>query len=163
MVAFRNVPIQPLSDNRPDPQIEDLFTYDRPVSFCVLASMNRLLPHHSQSQRLLAIELAVDLIKKGAGSSVADFRLAGIDSAAVDKTMSHIRYVAGDFHLLLDALRRLDDAQVIHMAYLADIDTTENLEGPDMRDAVLKKAKEQNKLLVLVGELMRRQPSLVDI
>jgi hypothetical protein len=160
IVALKDVHIQPLLDNRPDARIEDLFTYEKPISSCVLASMNRLLPHHSSNQRLMALELAVDLIKKG-GASVTEFYNAQIDSDAIDRTISHIQKVSADWNLLSDALRTLDESQVLHMAYLAGIEFPENMNSKWLPEEILNTAERQDKVLVLVGELMRRNPGLI--
>lgn len=161
--AYGNVPIQPLREDLPPTTVHDLFNYNKPVSSCVLASMKRLLPQHSPSQRLLAIELAVDLLKHGTGTSVADFRRAGIDAAAVDETMEHIRRVASDRVLLTDALNELNEAEVLHIAYVAEISMAELAPDVELRRQVLQRARKDNRVLVLIGELMRRHPKLVVI
>lgn len=159
--SLQRVQIQPLIESRPEPSVEELFTYDKPISSCVIATMNRLLPSHSPSQRLLAIELAVDLIKHGRGSSVANFRQAGVDARAVDKTMKHIGQIAENERLLSDALASLDDAQVLHISYLADVILPQDLAGANLRRRTLENARKEGKILLLIGELMRRHSELV--
>jgi len=66
------------------------FAHDKPFSGCVLGSLQRLLPDHSPTKRLLAIELAADLVKNGRGGSVAKLRKANIDQRAVDDLMAHV-------------------------------------------------------------------------
>lgn len=161
LAAFQNVPIQPLKEDLTNASLLELFGYDKPISSCVLASMNRLLPYHSPSQRLLAIELAVDLLKNGTGSSVADFRYAGIDADAVEKTYIHITKVANDKKLLREAIGALSDAELLHIAYLSQLRIPENASGTDLREQVLNNANEDNRILLLVGELMRRHPKFV--
>jgi uncharacterized protein DUF4062 len=162
--AYRKVPIQPIRDDLPPVSLPDLFHYDKPMSSCVLASMERLLPHHSPTQRLLAIELAVDLLKNGHGTSVANFREAGIDAQAVDRTVRHIRSIASDNSLLGEALDQLSEAEVLHISYLAGVPPSDPESGTKpLRGQILKRARESSRILLLIGELMRRHPKLVVI
>lgn len=62
---------------------------------------------HSPVERLLAIELAVDLLKNGTGTSVTDFRRAGVDKAAVDTMMGYIKAMAENKEALFRALLKL--------------------------------------------------------
>jgi len=163
LAAFRDVNIQPLMWDFESPTVHELFGYDKPVSSCVLASMNKLLPLHSSGERLLAIELAVDLLKHGTGSSVASFRHAGIDATAVDKTLEHIKQVAANKQALRDALGLLSDVEVFHIAYVSEIYIPERTIGPALRDRVLENARTYEHRLLLVGELMRRYPKLVNL
>jgi len=161
LAAFRDVQIAPLDSGSPSATVHELFGYDRPISSCVLASMHRLLPLHSVSQRLLAIELAVDLLKYGRGDSVAQFRRAGIDADAVDRTLEHITRVATSLATLEQALGSLGDAEVLRIAYISGIELSEGAFGRELRAEVLREAKLQGRMLVLVGELMRRHHHLV--
>jgi len=164
MGAYRRVPIQPLEEDLPPASLEEIFSYDKPVSGCVLASMKRLLPRHTPSQRLLAIELAVDLIKNGTGKSVTDFRAAGIDGAAVDRTMRHIRTIAEDRQLLARALGDLNEAEVLHIAYLAGLPLSSLTLGTnlrDLREQLLTLTRNQGRTLALIGELIRRHSRFI--
>lgn len=161
--AYSRVPIQALKESLPPASLEEIFNYDRPLSGCVLSSMKRLLPKHTPSQRLLAIELAVDLIKNGTGSSVATFRDAGIDRVAVDRTMRHIRSIAEDRRLLAMALRELSEAEVLHIAYVAGISMAELPRDVELSEQVLERARREGRILVLIGELMRRHSKLIVI
>jgi hypothetical protein len=163
VTAFPEVPLPKLRGDLPDASVEEMFGYDKPVSSCVLAAMDRLLPFHSPTQRLLAIELAVDLLKHGTGSSVTDFRRAGIDAPAVDKVVDHIRRVAADIAKLRDALAELSDAEVIHLAYISELRIPEKLEGVTLRAQVLQLASDNRQLIYLAGEIMRRHPKLVTL
>lgn len=161
LVAFQDAGIQPLRQGLESPAIYELFGYDKPVSSCVLASMNKLLPMHSPAERLMAVELAVDLLKYGTGSSVADFRRAGIDAIAIDKTLAHIKQVATDKQVLRDALGQLSDPEVLHIAYVSEIFLPERDAGHVLRESILENARTYEHCLLLVGELMRRYPRLV--
>lgn len=162
VVAFPGVPLPQLRSNLGTPGVEELFAYDKPVSSCVLGSLERLLPLHSPTERLLAIELAVDLLKHGTGSSVADFRRAGVDAAAVDRMMKHIRNVASETQLLRAALQELTDPEVIHLAYISGVSVAEQLDSDALRIELLETAGRERRTLVLVGELIRRHPRLID-
>lgn len=163
VTGFPGVVLPSLLPNLPTPPVEELFSYDRPISSCVLGSMERLLPLHSPAQRLLAIELAVDLLKRGSGTSVADFRRAGVDEAAVDTMMKYIRTTATDETVLRKALRELTDAEVVHLAYVVDIAIPEQLDGATLRREVLVRCEAEQRTLVLVGELLRRYPRLLEM
>ena len=92
--------LQPMLQKHPDKQLIDplrpqlqtpsalqVFQHDKPFSGCVLGSLERLLPAHSPAQRLMAVELAADLLKHGRGNSVLKFRQAGIDGMAVERAL----------------------------------------------------------------------------
>ncbi len=162
VTAFPGVPLPRLELNLQTPEIAELFAYDQPISSCVLGSMERLLPMHSPAQRLLAIELATDLLKHGTGTSVADYRKAGVDSAAVDRMLTHIRRTAANKYILLRAFEELTDAEVIHLAYVADVAIPEHVEARLLRSSLLATGDASHKTLVLVGELMRRYPRLLE-
>ncbi len=121
------------------------------------------MPLHSPAQRLLAIELAVDLLKHGTGKSVAEFRSAGVDEAAIDTMTQHIRRTSADKKLLRTALRELTDAEVVHLAYVAEVIIPENLNGDALRNEVLDRCQAGQRILVVVGELIRRYPRLLDM
>jgi hypothetical protein len=125
--------------------------------------MRRLLPTHSPSQRLLAIELAVDLLKVGTGNSVQGFRRAGIDAAAMIRTRDQIRSIARNSAALHSALHALDDAQVLQIAYRIDCVRSGPLSGDELGQQVLQTAKAQERMLQLVGGLMRMHPRLAEI
>jgi hypothetical protein len=161
IIGFPQVELPRYLPNLPTPDVAELFNYGRPVSHCVLGSMERLLPLHSAAQRLLAIELAVDLLKHGSGDSVASFRNAGVDEMAVDTMMQWIRSTATNKSLLRQALRELTDAEVVHLAYLSDIDISEQLDGSALRADVLARCFSNHKTFILVGELIRRHPRLL--
>jgi hypothetical protein len=162
IVAFPGVDLPQLRPDLVTPDVAELFAYDQPISHCVLGSLERLLPSHSPTQRLLAIELAVDVLKRGTGTSVADFRRAGVDADAVDRMMKHIRHVASDKSLLRAALRQLSDSEVIHLSYVSRLTLGGQLSGTALRNDLLEAADTEPRLLVLVGELIRRYPRLID-
>jgi len=163
VTAFGDVLLPQLKADLRTPDLVELFGYDKPISSCVLGSMGRLLPLHSPSERLLAVELAVDLLKHGTGTSVVDFRRAGVDAAAVDKMTAYIKTVAANNDVLREALRRLTDAEAVHLAYVADLTVPDQLDPDVMRREILERAQVEQRTLVLVGELMRRYPRLMDM
>ena len=112
-------------------------------------------------QRLMALELAADLLKSGHGQSVADYRSVGVDSAAIDRTLKLVRTIARRKKRVVAALMELRDEDVLYLAYLANISVPPNLFGSDLCDTVLDKATAQGRLTSLVGELLRRFPTLV--
>jgi hypothetical protein len=163
VTAFPEVEIPTLISGIQQADVSEMYLYDRPVSGCVLGSMNRLLPKHSATQQLLAIELAVDLLKNGHGESVAKFRAAGVDGAAVARVEEHIRQVAGTATDLERGLRELSDAEVIHLAYIANLPVPTGLSGASVRDFIFHHTRDQGLALVLAGELLRRHPRLVGL
>lgn len=163
VLVFRNVKLPRLRDGLSVPAVHELFQYDKPVSSCVLASMSRLLPDHSPSQRLIALELAVDLLKYGTGDSVASFRRAGVGADAVDRALRQIRQVASDAVTLQSALDSLDDSELHQLAYASGASLGTLGVGLDLRKTLLAEAAEPNRSLLLVGELMRRHPEFLVI
>jgi hypothetical protein len=164
VTAFPNVDIPKLHEGVESAEVEELFAYDRPVSSCVFGSMTRLLPKHSATQRLLAIELAVDLLKNGRGESVAKFRQAGVDAIVVDKVEGHIRRIAHNVDILRRGMQQLTDSEIIHLAYVTNTPLPERLiSGEPLRDAVIQRAEEKGFSLFLAGELVRRYPRLVGL
>lgn len=163
VTAFPNVELPALDRNIQKAEVEELFASNRPVSNCVLGSMTRLLPEHSETQQLLAIELAVDLLKNGRGESVARFRQAGVDGAAVGRVERHIRQIATDSSALRRGLRELTDAEIIHLAYITSMPLPPGLVGGSLRDAILQLAEQEGVSLLLAGELLRRHPRLVGL
>lgn len=163
VTAFPNVEVPALNTGIQKVEVAELFAYDRPLSGCVLGSMKRLLPKHSNTQQLLAIELAVDLLKNGRGESVAKFRQAGVDGAAVEKVEKHIRRIATDTTMLQNGLRGLTDAEIIHLAYITSTPLSAGLAGDSLRTAILHQAGKKGVSLFLAGELLRRYPRLVGL
>jgi hypothetical protein len=156
--AFPKVKVPQLLPRLREPEMIELFGYKEPVSSCVLASMKRLLPAHSPTQRLLAVELAVDLLKYGHGSSVIDYRRAGIDAA-----LKMIRKIAANDALLRKVMGTMDEAAVIHLAYICNVAVPKNAFGLDLIDVLLDKAKALRLTVRLAGELARRHPELLNI
>jgi hypothetical protein len=163
VTAFPNVELPTLDANIRKAEVAELFSYDRPLSNCVLGSMKRLLPKHSTTEQLLAIELAVDLLKNGRGGSVAKYRQAGVDGAAVERVESHIRRIAADSAVLERGLRELTDAEIIHLAYVTSTPLSPGLIGESLRAAVLQQAEQKGVSLFLAGEMLRRHPRLVGL
>ena len=163
ITAFPNVDIPVLHPGIRKAEVEELFAYDRPISSCVYGSMRRLLPNHSPTQQLLAIELAFDLLKNGHGELVAKFRQAGVDGAAVAKVETYLRRLASDAIALGKGLRILSDAEVIHLAYVCGTPLESGLSGDALRSVVLNQADEKGVTLFLAGEMLRRHPQLVGL
>ena len=159
--AYPNVTVPHLMPDLKPSSVDELFDYDAPMSGCVLGSMKRLLPRHSATQRLLALELAVDLLKHGTGSSVADYRHAGVDAKAVDATMQMVRSIARRTRYVAKALMALRDEDVLYLAYRANITVPANLVGGDLCEAVLDVARKEGALVSLVGEMLRRFPDFI--
>lgn len=159
--AYPQVDVPRLRPNLRDATIDEIFDYDRPISGCVLGSMKRLLPQHSPAQRLMALVLAADLLKFGRGPSVADYRSAGVDGAAIDRTLKMVRSIARRKKRVAVALMELRDEDVLYLTYLANISVPPNLFGNDLCNTVLDEATAQGRLISLVGELLRRFPTLV--
>ena len=80
--------------------LAQVFEYDKPFSHCVLGSLQRLLPSHSSNQRLVAIEVAADILKNGRGESVQKFRRAGIDEVAVARLVQHANQIASNLPMI---------------------------------------------------------------
>ena len=137
------------------------FGHEQPFSQCVRGSLARLLPAHSDRDRLLAVELAADLLKNGRGRSVEKFRKAGVDGAAVDKMMRHAKTLGQSPERLATALKGLSDAEIGAIAYAANVELSQAGEGPAARAAVLDEARTQGKVAVLAGEILRRRPELL--
>jgi hypothetical protein len=156
-----------LDDSEPPAEIDDavafaqVFRHEKPFSHCVLGSLDRLLPVHSNRDRLLALELASDLLKNGRGKSVEKFRRAGIDGEAVNQLMRHARSIADDPPRTLAALEKFADAEVAALAYAIGLGVETKLEGRDLRKGVIAAAIEQRQIDVLAGEIMRRKPGLL--
>ena len=90
----------------------------RPAAvLCVLGSLNRLMPTHSTKDRLLALDLAADLLRNGRGSSVQKFRQANIDEAAVDRMMRHAEAIASDPSCILDTLASFSDLETAAISH----------------------------------------------
>jgi Domain of unknown function (DUF4062) len=163
VTAFPNVDIPALKSSVRQADVAEMYLYDRPVSACVLGSMNRLLPKHSTTQQLLAIELAVDLLKNGHGRSVAKFRAAGVDANAVASVDKHIRQIAQDGSALQRGLGELSDAEIIHLAYITNLSVPAGLGGKYLREFMFRRTRDQGVALFLAGELLRRHPRLLGL
>jgi hypothetical protein len=163
VTAFPKVEIPELDAGIRKPDLAEMYFYDRPVSSCVLGSMNRLLPRHSASEQLLAIELAADLLKNGEGESVAKFRKAGVDGSAVSQVEKHIRQIAANSRYLEQGLQELSDAEIIHLAYITTLPLPTGLTRASLRDHVLHLTQKHGVALLLAGELLRRHPKLVGL
>lgn len=137
------------------------FSHEQPFSHCVRGSLARLLPAHSDRDRLLAVELAADLLKNGRGRSVEKFRRAGIDGATVDTMMRHAADLSQSPERVATALRALPDAEINAIAYAASLDLSMPGEGSVTPKAVLDDARRQGKVPVLVGEILRRRPEVL--
>ena len=159
--AYPQVQVPRLMPDLKATSLDEMFDYDAPVSGCVLGSMKRLLPQHSPAQRMLALELAVDLLKNGTGSSVADYRTAGVDGKAVDATLQMVRRIAGRKQRVSKALMALREQDVLYLAYLANISVPAGLFGRDLCAAVLEEASSQGAVVSLVGEMLRRFPDFL--
>ncbi len=139
----------------------EAFQYEKSVSGCVLGSMERLLPTHSAGQRLLAIELAADLLKNGRGDSVAKFRRAGIDYNAVDKLMEHVSLVSNNIEALECALQSFSDSEIRSIAYAIEMAPPSGCSRIEAKKDLLNAAIQYEKLPILAGELVRRNPTLL--
>lgn len=159
--AYPQVHVPRLMPDLKIASVEEMFDYDAPVSGCVLGSMKRLLPRHSRAQRLLALELAVDLLKNGTGSSVAEYRSAGVDGKAVDAMLQMVRTIARRKERVSKALIALRDEDVLYLAYLANISVPPGFFGRDLCEAVLSEASRQGAVVSLVGEMLRRFPDFL--
>lgn len=159
--AYPRVNVPRLMPNLKAASVAEMFDYGAAVSGCVLGSMKRLLPRHSPTQRLLALELAVDLLKHGTGTSVADYRNAGVDEKAVDATLQMVKAIASRKQRVSKALMALRDEDVLYLAYLANISVPTNLFGGELCDAVLMEASNQGRSVSLVGEMLRRFPNFI--
>ncbi|MFO8080088.1 MAG: DUF4062 domain-containing protein [Armatimonadota bacterium] len=154
------VPLLQTDRALPDPELVEMFSYDRPISTCVRHSIERLVPSHSPTERLLALELAGDLIKNGRGGSVAKFRAAGIDGRVVEETLQCIRKASEDRSWVRAALSQLSPEEQIHLAYVSGIDLPKSVLDADLPRTICEKASEQGRAMIVVGELMRRHPRL---
>jgi len=67
VTAFPKVELPSLRPGVKPAELPEMYLYEKPFSSCVLGSMKRLLPKHSPTQQLLALELAVDILKNGHG------------------------------------------------------------------------------------------------
>lgn len=103
----------------------------------------------------------MDLLKNGTGTSVADYRRAGVDAKAVDVTMQMVRTIAGCKNRISKALTALRDEDVLYLAYLVNITVPANLFGWDLCEAVLTVAENEGVSVSLVGEMLRRFPDFL--
>lgn len=156
-----------LADSEPPAQVDNavalaqVFGHAQPFSHCVVGSLQRLLPSHSARDRLLAVELASDLLKNGRGSSVEKFRRAGIDAACVERLMRHATMIAEDRDRILAALKGFSDEELAAVAYAAGLKLAPRLEGNQLRESAIGAAAEKGQMGAFVGELMRRRPELL--
>jgi len=141
--------------------LAQVFAHEEPFSHCILGSLERLLPTHSGRDRVLALELAADLLKNGRGESVEKFRRADVDSDAVNRLMRHAQSIAHDPDRILAALRGFSDAEIAMIAYAVDLPLASGFKGSQLREILVSAAKEHNRINVLAGELMRRKPALL--
>lgn len=155
--------IDPLRPDLQEASTLRAFQHDKPFSGCVLGSLERLLPSHSPVQRLMAMELAADLLKNGRGNSVMKFRQAGIDGLAVERAVEHVQHVSRDRAALLQALGALNEGQLRQLAFAADLPTLTGLSRSAQVEDLIDRAAAEKKLLLLVGELARRHPNLMDL
>ena len=137
--------------------LAQVFGHEQPFSHCVVSSLDRLLPTHSDRDRLLAVELAADLLINGRGKSVEKFRRANIDGAAVNHLMRHAKSIAGDRSRILAAIGKFTDAEIATIAYATGLKLELGLEGHDLCESVVTAATDQQRLDVLAGELLRRK------
>jgi hypothetical protein len=156
-----------LRNSEPPAKIDDavalvqVFRHEKSFSFCVLGSLDRLLPTHSAKDRVVALELAADLLKNGRGKSVEKFRRANIDEEAVNRLMRHAERISRDPNRIFTALVSFTDAEIAMINYAIGLAVEPGVEGSELREAVVKSAQVQAKIDVLVGELMRRKPDLL--
>jgi hypothetical protein len=141
--------------------IAKVFGHEKPFSHCVLGSLQRLLPSHSSNQRLMAIEVAADILKNGRGNSVQKFRRAGIDGMAVERLVRHTNNIASDRDLIRESLDTFDDMQITLMAYEIGLKCDPNLVGTQLRDRLMRDVEKNGKVEILAGEIMRRNPGLI--
>lgn len=166
-VLLHSMPREALEDLEPAAQIDDstalaeVFGHDKVFSHCVMGSLQRLLPSHSPQQRLLAIELAVDILKTGRGESVAKFRQAGVDGVAVDRIMSHAQTVAQDEDRIRKALDSFNDSEIALLSYAIGLNWQPHTHGGSLRDGIIQATVKEDKLTILAGEIMRRNPRLL--
>lgn len=139
----------------------EAFQHEKPVSSCVLGSMQRLLPTHSTNQRLLAVELAADLLKNGRGDSVAKFRRAGIDYNAVEKLIEHVDLISKNIDAMECAMQSLSDSEISSIAYAIEINPPTGCSRITTKKELLDAAIQYDRLPILAGELMRRNPTLL--
>ena len=163
VTAFPKVDLPKLNEGLQAADVAEMYLYGRPFSSCILGSMNRLLPTHSPTEQLLAIELAVDLLKNGHGDSVAKFRQAGIDGRVVSKVENHIKQVANNHDNLRRSLDQLSDAEIIHLAYITGLPMQQGLMGAQLREYILHHTSTRGVATFLAGELIRRHPRLVGL
>lgn len=149
------------SDSDDSLAIAEVFGYQEPFSHCVLGSLQRLLPSHSANQRLMAIEVAADILKNGRGNSVQKFRRAGIDGMAVERLVGHTSRIAADRDAIRQSLDTFDDTQITLLAYEIGLTCDPELAGAQLRDRLLRDADSEHKVEVLAGEVMRRNPNLL--
>jgi len=159
--SYPQVNLPRLLPNLREASIDEVFDYDRPVSGCVLGSMRRLLPQHSPTERLFALELVADLLKFGRGGSVAVFREVGVDANVIERTLDMVKTIANQKNQVATALMDLRDEDILYLTYLANISVPPNLFGRDLCEAVISTATVQGKFVSFVGELLRRFPALV--
>jgi hypothetical protein len=84
-----------------------------------------------------------------------------VDGAVVEATLKLIRKIASNKDLLRKALKSLNDAAVLHLAYVCNIEVPQNQFEIRLIEAVLQNAEEQGILISFTGELMRRHPELL--
>ena len=166
-ILLHAMPKETLEDLEPAAQIDDsialaeVFGHDKDFSHCVLGSLQRLLPSHSPQQRLLAIELAADILKNGRGESVEKFRRAGVDGAAVDRMMGHAQSVAQDADRIRQALDSFVDSEIALLSYAIGLNWQPRTHGESLKDGIIQAAIKENKLPILASELMRRNSKLL--
>jgi Domain of unknown function (DUF4062) len=141
--------------------LAEIFQYDKPFSDCVLGSLHRLLPSHSSHKRLLAIEVAADILKNGRSNSVRKFRRAGIDGTAVERLMRHAERISNDFDLLRNALKSFDMEEVALLRYEIGLTSKVERSKVSSREELLADAAACGKLAPLAGEIMRRRLALL--
>jgi hypothetical protein len=151
---FQDIPVSPKTDDAI--ALAEVFGHSKPFSACVTDSLQRLLPSHSSGKRLLALELAADLLKNGRGESVAKFRRAGVDADMVNKLMKLVNSIANDTMRLRQALDQTSEEELPIVAYNIEIELPTALKGNAARDKILSEATRTHKLSVLAGELIRR-------
>jgi hypothetical protein len=153
--------IEPALDMDNSVALAEVFGHNKPFSHCVLGSLQRLLPSHSPGQRLLAIELASDILKNGQGKSVEKFRRAGVDAAAVSRMMSHAESIAKDTNRIRAALNSISDSDIALLSYSIGLTCRPAEHGKSIREELISAAIKESKLAILAGELMRRNPELL--
>jgi hypothetical protein len=91
------------------------------------------------------------------------FRKAGIDGQAVERAVEHVQRVSGDRAAVLQALGALNEGQLHQLAFAADLPPLTGLTQSAQVENLVDRAAAEKKLLLLVGEMARRHPSLVDL